>query len=163
MTRYLLRRLAGAIVLLLVMAALVYAVFYALPSDPAVLVCGKGCGGGQLAAIDHKLGLDQPEYAQFWHFLQGIVAGRDYSSGPDVSHCAAPCLGFSFQNDQPVLSLIAQRLPVSLSLTAGALVLWMAAGVSLGVLSALRRGRLTDPAGAGAAVLGAGSPGVGGG
>src|SRR5262249_6452441 len=71
-TRYLLRRFASTVVLLFVMAAFVYVIFYALPSDPAVLVCGKGCGGGQLAAIDHKLGLDQPEYVQFWHFLEGI-------------------------------------------------------------------------------------------
>ena len=140
------------------MASLVYVIFYALPSNPAVLVCGKGCGGGQLAAIDHKLGLDQPEYVQFWHFLSGIVVGRDYSSGPDISHCAAPCLGFSFQNDQPVLSLITQRLPVSLSLTAGAMVLWLIIGISAGVLSALREGRFTDRAVTAVSLLAFGAP-----
>ncbi|GAA4494755.1 ABC transporter permease [Actinoallomurus oryzae] len=158
MTRYLLRRFVSTVVLLLVMVAFVYVIFYALPSDPAVLVCGKGCGGGQLAAIDHKLGLDQPEYVQFWHFLEGIFVGRDYSSGPDVSHCAAPCLGFSFQNDQPVLSLIGQRLPVSLSLTAGAAVLWLLIGVGAGVLSALRVGRFTDRAVTAASILAFGAP-----
>lgn len=158
MTRYLLRRLASTVVLLFVMAALVYLIFYTLPANPAVLVCGKGCGGGQLAAVDHKLGLDQPEYVQFWRFLEGIVAGRDYSSGPEVSHCAAPCLGFSFQNDQPVLSLIGQRLPVSLSLTAGAMILWLAFGVSAGVVSALREGRFADRAVTVAALVGLGAP-----
>jgi peptide/nickel transport system permease protein len=158
MTRYLLRRFASTVVLLLVMVAFVYVIFYALPSNPAVLVCGKGCGGGQLAAIDHKLGLDQPEYVQFWHFLEGIFVGRDYSSGPDVSHCAAPCLGFSFQNDQPVLSLIGQRLPVSLSLTVGALVLWLLIGTSAGVLSALRVGRFTDKVVTSASILAFGAP-----
>lgn len=158
MTRYLLRRFVSTVVLLLVMVAFVYVIFYALPSDPAVLVCGKGCGGGQLAAIDHKLGLDQPEYVQFWHFLEGIFVGRDYSSGPDVSHCAAPCLGFSFQNDQPVLSLIGQRLPVSLSLTAGAAVLWLLIGVGAGVLSALRVGRFADRAVTAASILAYGAP-----
>ncbi|WP_329238932.1 ABC transporter permease [Actinoallomurus sp. NBC_01490] len=158
MTRYLLRRFVSTVVLLLVMVAFVYVIFYALPSDPAVLVCGKGCGGGQLAAIDHKLGLDQPEYVQFWHFLEGIFVGRDYSSGPDVSHCAAPCLGFSFQNDQPVLSLIGQRLPVSLSLTAGGAVLWLLIGVGAGVLSALRVGRFTDRAVTAASILAFGAP-----
>ena len=158
MTRYLLRRLASTLVLLFVMAALVYLIFYALPANPAVLVCGKGCGGGQLAAIDHKLGLDQPEYVQFWHFLKGIVAGRDYSAGPDVSHCAAPCLGFSFQNDQPVLSLIGQRLPVSLSLTTGAMILWLAFGVTAGVVSALREGRFADRAVTVTSLLGLGAP-----
>ena len=90
MTRYLLRRLISTTVLLLVMASMVYVIFYALPSNPAVLVCGKGCGGGQLAAIDHKLGLDQPEYVQFWHFLEGIVAGRDYSTGTGVRTARRP-------------------------------------------------------------------------
>jgi peptide/nickel transport system permease protein len=158
MTRYLLRRLISTLVLLLVMASLVYVIFYALPSNPAVLVCGKGCGGGQLAAIDHKLGLDQPEYLQFWHFLEGIVMGRDYSSGPDISHCAAPCLGFSFQDDQPVLSLIAQRLPVSLSLTTGAMIVWLTLGLSAGVVSALRAGRLTDRVITAASLLSYGAP-----
>jgi len=157
-TRYLLRRFVSTMVLLLVMVALVYLIFYTLPSDPAVLVCGKGCGGGQLAVIDHKLGLDRPEYVQFWRFLEGVFVGRDYSSGPDVSHCAAPCLGFSFQNDQPVMSLIGQRLPVSLSLTAGAMVIWLLIGVPAGVLSALRAGRLTDRVVTAASVLAFGAP-----
>jgi peptide/nickel transport system permease protein len=146
MTRFLIRRLASLILLLLVMTAAVYAIFYAIPSDPAVLVCGKGCGGGQLAAVHHKLGLDQPVYTQYWHFLQGLVVGRDYSAGPDITHCPAPCLGYSFQTDQPVLSLIGQRLPVSLSLTAGAMVLWLIAGIVLGAVSALREGRFADRA-----------------
>ncbi len=158
MTRYLIRRFISTVILLLVMASLVYVIFYALPSNPAVLVCGKGCGGGQLAAIDHKLGLDEPEYVQFWHFLTGIVVGRDYSSGPDISHCAAPCLGFSFQNDQPVLSLISQRLPVSLSLTAGAMVVWLILGISGGVLSALREGKFTDRAVTAVSLLSYGAP-----
>ncbi|MFB9840058.1 ABC transporter permease [Actinoallomurus acaciae] len=158
MTRFLLRRFASTVVLLLVMVSLVYLIFYTLPSDPAVLVCGKGCGGGQLAVIDHKLGLDQPEWKQFWQFLKGILVGRDYSSGPDVSHCAAPCLGFSFQNDQPVLSLIGQRLPVSLSLTFGAMVVWLLLGVPAGILSALRAGRLADRVVTAVSVLAYGAP-----
>ncbi|GAA4627114.1 ABC transporter permease [Actinoallomurus vinaceus] len=144
MTLYLLRRLGSLLVLLVVMTAVVYGIFYAIPADPAVLVCGKGCDGAQLAVVHHKLGLDQPVTTQYWHFLEGLVVGRDYSSGPDVTHCAAPCLGYSFQTDLPVLSLIAQRLPVSLSLTAGAVVLWTITGVSLGLVSALREKRLTD-------------------
>ena len=144
MIRYALRRLAGLLVLLLVLTAVVYGLFYAMPSNAAVLVCGKGCDGAQLAAVEHKLGLDQSVLAQYGHFLAGLVAGRDYSAGPDVTHCPAPCLGYSFKTDQPVLSLIAQRLPVSLSLTAGAMVLWLLVGVGLGLVSSLREGRPVD-------------------
>lgn len=144
MTRYVLRRLAGLLVLLIVLTAVVYGLFYAMPSNAAVLVCGKGCDGAQLASVEHKLGLDQSIFVQYGHFLAGLVAGRDYSAGPDVSHCPAPCLGYSFKTDQPVLSLIAQRLPVSLSLTVGAMVLWLVAGVALGLVSSLREGRPID-------------------
>jgi peptide/nickel transport system permease protein len=94
------------------------------------LICGKICLPDQLAAIHHKLGLDEPLWQQYLRFLQGIVAGRDYSSGPSVNHCPAPCLGYSFQTDQPVTGLLLDRLPVSLSLALGAAVLWLLIGGS---------------------------------
>jgi peptide/nickel transport system permease protein len=144
MARYLLRRVIEMIVVLLVLAAVVYVIFYLLPGNPARLACGKICPPDQLAQIEHKLGLDEPVYLQFWHFLEGLAVGRDYSSGPSVDHCPAPCLGFSFQTDQPVTGLLADRLPVSVSIVSGALVLWLLIGAGTGVVSALRRGRLAD-------------------
>ncbi|MQY02697.1 ABC transporter permease [Actinomadura macrotermitis] len=141
MTWYLLRRLGAVVTVLLVLSAIVYALFYLTPGDPAVLACGRGCNAERLALTREKLGLAEPVYAQYWHFLEGLVAGRDYAAGPDVDHCAAPCLGYSFQSDQPVLQLITSRFPVSLSLAFGAEVVALLLGVSAGLLSALRQGR----------------------
>jgi len=90
------------------------------------------------------MGLDESVPAQFQHFLQGLVAGRDYPAGPRVRHCPAPCLGYSFETDQPVTALLADRLPVSASLAVGAEILSLIAGIGAGLLSGLRRFRILD-------------------
>ena len=87
-----------------------------------------------------KLGLDKPIYEQYGLFVKGIFVGRDYDAGPDVTHCSAPCLGYSFVTDQEVWPLLLDRLPVTISLAIGAAVLWLVGGVAAGVISALRRG-----------------------
>jgi peptide/nickel transport system permease protein len=145
MAAYLIRRVLGALVVLLVLSAAVYVIFYALPGNPAQLVCGpKTCQADQLHRIETELGLDQPIYLQYWHFLVGIFAGRTFSGGPEAIHCAAPCLGYSYQTGEPVTSLLLDRLPVSASLVVGGFVIWVLVGVGLGVVSALRRGRALD-------------------
>ncbi|GAA1266113.1 ABC transporter permease [Kitasatospora nipponensis] len=146
MIRFLLRRAVSTALVLLVMSAVVYLVFYTAPHDPAVLVCGKGCDGTRLAVVRHKLGTDLPVWEQYADFLRGLFAGRTFDSGTDLTQCAAPCLGYSFQSDQPVLEMITQRLPVDFSLTLGAMVIWLVLGVGTGLLSALRRGRLSERA-----------------
>lgn len=145
MVSYLIRRVVGAVLVLLVLSAVVYLIFYALPGNPAQLACGpKTCQADQLARISHNLGLDQPLWLQYWHFLTAIVVGRDISTGPSVVHCAAPCLGYSYQSGEPVTTMLADRLPVTASIVLGGFVIWVAVGVGSGVLSALRRGRLAD-------------------
>jgi peptide/nickel transport system permease protein len=158
MTWFLLRRIGGALILLLVMSAMVYALFYLVPGDPAVLVCGKGCDGAHLAQVREKLGLNEPVYVQYWHFLEGIFVGRDYGSGAEVSHCPAPCLGFSFQTDEPVTSLLKDRLPVSLSLALGGEVIALVLGIGGGLLSALRRGRISERVLTGVILVGYSTP-----
>lgn len=155
---YLVRRLTGAVVVLLALSIIVYALFYATPSDPAALVCGKGCDGARLALVRHKLGLGEPVWQQYWHFLEGVFAGRDYGSGHDVSHCPAPCLGYSFQTDQPVTSLLWERAPVSLSLAFGGVLLGLVLGLAGGLASALRRGGILDRLLTGVTVLGYSTP-----
>jgi peptide/nickel transport system permease protein len=77
-------------------------------------------------------------------FDKGLVAGRHYANGPDVQHCPAPCLGYSFKTNQEVWPLLLSDLPVTLSLALGAAVLWVIMGVVFGVISALRRGSIWD-------------------
>ncbi|MGW6604291.1 ABC transporter permease [Streptomyces sp. NPDC055036] len=146
MTRYLLKRFVGALLVLLVLSVAVYALFYLVPGDPARLACGERCSTQQVTQVRERLGLDASVVTQYGHFLQGIVAGRDYSTGTAVLHCDAPCLGFSYRTDQQVTQLLGERLPATLSLALGAMVIWLVIGVGTGLLSALRRGGITERA-----------------
>ncbi|MEU6401347.1 ABC transporter permease [Streptomyces sp. NPDC046985] len=143
-TGFLLRRAAGTVITLLAISVIVYVVFYATPGNVAQITCGPRCSPEQVHQVAQQLQLGDPLYLRYWHFLEGLVAGRDFSTGTSVEHCAAPCLGRSYQTDQQVLPLILTKLPVSLSLVAGAMVLWLVLGVGTGVLSAWRRGRFSE-------------------
>jgi peptide/nickel transport system permease protein len=144
MIGYLVRRVGGAVLVLFGLSLLLYGLFYLAPSDPAILTCGKGCTPERLAEVRHALGVDDPVATQYAHFVRGLVAGRDYPAGPATRHCPAPCLGYSFETDQPVTRLLLDRLPVSASLALGAEVLALTAGIGAGVLSGLRRYRWLD-------------------
>ncbi|MFJ5834336.1 ABC transporter permease [Streptomyces sp. NPDC093089] len=144
MTRYVLKRLAGAALVLLALSVLVYALFYVVPGDPARLACGERCNPQQIAQVREQLGLNESVFTQFLHFLQGVFAGRDYSTGTGVLHCEAPCLGLSYQNDQQVTELVLERLGATASLALGAMAIWLVVGIGTGLLSALRRGGLTE-------------------
>ncbi|MER6226762.1 ABC transporter permease [Streptomyces sp. 900105755] len=141
---FLLRRTIGALATLLAISVIVYVVFYVTPGNVAQITCGPRCSPEQVHQVAQQLHLDDPLYVRYWHFLEGLAVGQDYSTGTSVEHCSAPCLGLSYQTDQQVLSIILTRLPVSLSLVLGAMVLWLALGVGTGVLSVWRRGRLTE-------------------
>ncbi|MFJ3510340.1 ABC transporter permease [Streptomyces luteogriseus] len=143
-TGFALRRTVAAAVTLLAISVIVYAVFYATPGNVAQITCGPRCSPEQVHQVARQLNLDDPLFVRYGHFLQGLVAGRDYSTGTSVQHCSAPCLGLSYQSDQQVTQLIWAKLPVSLSLVAGAMVLWLILGVGTGVLSAWRRGRFSE-------------------
>jgi peptide/nickel transport system permease protein len=158
MIGYLARRIGGALLVLLLLTGIVYALFYLAPHDPAFLACGKGCTPERLAAVRAAMGLDEPALAQFGHFLQGLVAGRDYQAVPDVRHCPAPCLGYSFETDQPVTRVLANRLPVSASLAFGAEALSLLFGIGIGLLSGVRRLRGLDRAVTGLALAGYATP-----
>ncbi|WFB07587.1 ABC transporter permease [Streptomyces sp. LX-29] len=140
MLRFLWRRTLGALVIVLAISAITFFLFFALPTEPAQLACGKNCGPEALAIIDENLGLDEPVPVQYWHYLVGIVAGRDF----DIGHCDAPCLGYSFRNNQPVWETILDRYPTTLSLAFGGAVVFLLVGVSIGMLAAARRGTVVD-------------------
>ncbi|MGW1558435.1 ABC transporter permease [Streptomyces sp. NPDC002144] len=157
-TGFALRRALGAIVTLLAISVIVYVVFYATPGNVAQITCGPRCSPEQVHQVAQQLKLDDPLYLRYWHFLQGVVVGQDYSTGTSVEHCSAPCLGLSYQSDQQVMQIIVGKLPVSLSLVLGAMVLWLLLGVGTGVLSAWRRGRLSERALTGVTLAGVATP-----
>jgi peptide/nickel transport system permease protein len=83
---------------------------------------------------------------QYAKFMKGLVIGRDFQNGPDVSHCPAPCFGYSFKDDRPVWPILTKDLPVTMSLAFGAAIIWVTFGVATGVISALRKGTAIDRA-----------------
>jgi peptide/nickel transport system permease protein len=83
---------------------------------------------------------------QYWLFLKGIFAGRDYGTGAAAFSCAAPSLGYSFGQHECVTTLIAQTFPVTAYLSIGAFVLWMLIGLSTGTIAALNKGKWQDRA-----------------
>jgi len=91
MVRYIIRRLLWVVVLLLVISAVTFVIFYALPSaDPAVLRAGRQGSPELIRSIRHNLGLDQPIYVQYYRYMKSIVLHFDF--------------GYSYQNNAPVPS-----------------------------------------------------------
>jgi peptide/nickel transport system permease protein len=157
-TRFLLTKIAGIIVVLLLVSLATFLIFYILPADPARTECGKLCTPAELSQVRAFMGLNEPVWRQYLNFLGAIFAGRTYGSGAGAIVCSAPCLGYSFQQSRPVLSLIGQTLPVTASIALGAAVLWLVGGVVAGVISALRRGKALDRAVMATAIVGVSAP-----
>jgi peptide/nickel transport system permease protein len=156
--RFILVRVLGAIVVLFVVAAITYALFTLLPTNPAQAICDKPCTPDRLAQVKAFLGTDKPWIVQFLTYLGGIFAGRSFGTGASALQCGAPCFGYSFQLHESVTTLIAQRLPITASIAIGAAVLWLVAGVAGGTVSALRRGTSVDRVVMGTAVAGVSAP-----
>ncbi|QKW08953.1 ABC transporter permease [Streptomyces sp. NA04227] len=140
MLRFLLRRTLGAALILLLISAFTFFMFFAIPQDPAMLACGKNCTPDALDIIHKNLGLDDPVPVQYWNFLVGIFAGRDFA----VGHCDAPCFGVSFSTQEMVWDTIVDRFPLTLSLTVGGLIVFLFVGLGTGLLAAAKRGTWLD-------------------
>jgi peptide/nickel transport system permease protein len=131
------RALAGLFVLWLI-SVVVFWLFYVLPGDVARTLAGRQASEETVAAVRRTLGLDDPLREQYARFLSGLAHGD---------------LGRSFRGDQPVSTILAERLPVTLSLALGAALLWLVVGVASGVLAGRRPRTLTDRGVTAAALL----------
>ncbi|MFS8198562.1 ABC transporter permease [Streptomyces sp. CWNU-52B] len=149
MLQFLIRRLSGAVVIMFLIGAFTFFLFYSIPQDFAELACGKNCSPQNIAVIRENLGLDKPITTQFWDFMTGVVAGRDFPQG----HCDAPCLGVSFSSGDFVWDSIMDRFPLTLSLTVGGLVIFLVLGLGTGLLAAWKRGTFLDKAVSGASMV----------
>jgi peptide/nickel transport system permease protein len=131
MVRYIIRRLIWVVVLLFVVSAITFFIFYKLPSaDPAQLRAGRQPNPELVEQIRHNLGLDQPWYEQYYHYMNRLVLHFDF--------------GYSFQNNISVKEQIFDRLPATASLAIGGAVLWLLAGISVGIISAVKRRTALD-------------------
>lgn len=147
MVYYILSRLGWMVVTLLIVTAISFAIFYIFPSTAVTAVCGKPCTPERYSAALEFMQLNKPIFLQFWDFLSGIFAGRTFGGAQSASaaiHCEAPCLGYSFGLNKPVTDLILARFPVTFSIAILSAVMWLIIGISLGIISARKRGRLVD-------------------
>jgi peptide/nickel transport system permease protein len=152
MIRYIIRRLFGGVLVLVASSFVTFLIFQLVPKlahiEPALFYVGKiPPNEAGLKAINHRFGFDLPIWEQYFNFMGGIIRGRTLDDGSgSITHCAAPCLGYSFRLQLPVTKMLTQALPVDLSLALGAAFLWLVGGLLVGSISALRRGSIFDRA-----------------
>ncbi len=165
MIAFIIRRLFTTIFLLLVVSLITFAIFFLIPRlagqntyQLATEYVGRNPSRAAVLQIEAKLGLDHPIWVQYGNFLKGIVVGAHYNSGTSTTYCPPPCFGYSFRTQQPVWPQMVSDLPVTLSLAIGAAILWLVAGVAIGVISALKRGTLFDRFSMGIALAGVSLP-----
>jgi peptide/nickel transport system permease protein len=131
MTRFLLRRILWGVVVVWFVASTVFAMFFVAPRDVARLIAGRQASEQTLQLVRHRLGLDQPVWIQYVHFLGRLVHGD---------------LGESFLTSEPVNDIIRRDLPITMSLAMGGAVLWLMMGVGAGVIAATRPRSFVDRA-----------------
>jgi peptide/nickel transport system permease protein len=128
-SRFLIRRVLLGLLVLWVMTAVVFFMFFVAPHNVASLIAGRQATPETVALVKHRLGLDRPVLDQYRSYMWNLLHGN---------------LGYSFYNSTSVRSLIWARVPVSLSLAIGAALIWLVLGVSAGVLAATRPRTLAD-------------------
>jgi peptide/nickel transport system permease protein len=149
---YVVRRTIAIVVMLFAISVVTFVLFLAIPRDPARLTCGKVCTPGLVNKNRHALGYDRPLVVQYVDAFKGLVVDRSFPDDarlerthPEViTHCRAPCLGYSPSRQTTINNVMGRAAPVTLSLTVGAFGIWMLVGVGLGVVSAMRRGKVVD-------------------
>jgi peptide/nickel transport system permease protein len=128
-TRFLIRRCSQALVVLLLVSVIVFVLSHLLPGGPARASLGTHATPTSIAAFNKANGLDSPLPAQYWHWLTGVLSGN---------------FGFSYVLNQPVASLLAQRLPKTAFLAGVSVVLAVLIAVPVGLYQAVRRNRVDD-------------------
>jgi peptide/nickel transport system permease protein len=162
---YIVRRLLWAVVLMFALSVVTFAIFYLVPrlagATPETLAAryvGRTATEETVHLTAERLGFFDPVPVQYWNWLKGIFTGAEYDYGSGVETCPAPCLGYSFFTQQAVWPELLDRAPVTISLVIGASLIWLVAGVSVGVISALRRGTVFDRGAMGTALAGVSLP-----
>src|SRR4051794_3007067 len=131
MVRYIIRRLLWVVVLLFLVSFITFLIFYALPSaDPATLRAGRQPNPELVEQIRHNLGLDKSLPHQYFDYMKALVLHFDF--------------GYSYQNNISVKQQIFDRLPASVSVAIGSSVVFLITGITVGIISAIRRRTLLD-------------------
>ena len=118
------------ILVLLGVAFLVFAILSLTPGDPGTIILGVTASPDDIAALNHEFGYDQPFLIRFFDYIRGIVCHLD--------------LGTSYQSREPVITDIAARFPNTLLLTILSMTVSAIIGITLGVISAVRKYSVLD-------------------
>lgn len=129
MLRFVVRRLALGLLIMWLISLAVFALFFIAPNDVARTLAGRQATPETVALISARLGLDQPIWKQYLDFLGKAVRGD---------------LGYDYYHQVPVTTIMAQALPITLSLVVGGAIIWLVMGVFNGVVSAIRPRSFTD-------------------
>ncbi|WP_309664147.1 ABC transporter permease [Tabrizicola sp.] len=143
MLGYTLRRLVLLIPVFLAVSVIIFAIIHLIPGDPVDSLLKVGSGPEQRAEITARYGLDRPLYEQYLIWLGNLLTGD---------------MGTAIVGKRPVIDLVGQALPHSLVLSGLALLFSTVFGIALGVIAALKRGKLADQAIMGGVLLGSTVP-----
>lgn len=143
MLRFLVRRLALTVPVLVGVATLVFSLIHLIPGDPALAMLGETAAPEDVSELRTRLGLDRPLLEQYGHFLNGVVHGD---------------LGTSLRTSQPVTTAILERMPATAELAAAAMLVAIAVSLPLGIAAAVWRGTAVDHGAMTLALLGVSIP-----
>ena len=129
MLRFLLRRLLLTIPVLLGVATLVFALIHLVPGDPAQAMLGEGASAQDLVELRERLGLNRPLLVQYTAFMSGLMRGD---------------LGVSLSRNEPVTTLILERIPATAELAFAAMAVAIAVAIPLGIAAAVWRATAID-------------------
>jgi len=143
MLNYVIKRLLGLLPTLLIVAVLVFLFVHILPGDPARLIAGPEADATVIDLVRKQLGLDQPLYVQFWHYMVNVLQGD---------------FGISMVSRRPVVDEIASRFMPTFWLTITSMLWAMLFGLGAGIVAAVWRNRWPDRLGMALAVTGISFP-----
>lgn len=126
---FLLRRLGLMIIVLFIVSVIVFGLVNILPGDPAVLLLGVEATPETLEALRDEMGLNDPVYVRYFDWVSGVVQGD---------------LGYSIQDNSPVIDILLNKIPVTLELTVMAFIIAMLIALPAGIISAIRKGTPID-------------------
>lgn len=141
--RFLIRRTLQGLVVIWGAVTVMFLLRELSPADPAVLMLGQGAREETIQAVREQEGLNDPVVLQYVEYLQRLVVGD---------------LGFSWQSDRPVTTMVLERVPATIELAVAATIVAIVIAIPLGVISATRRNESADYAATVFSLLGISTP-----
>lgn len=129
MLKYIGKRLLQTLLVLFIVSIFTFALIHLAGGNPALLLLPDGASDEAIKAMEHQLGLDQPLYVQYFQYMAGVFQGD---------------LGMSTAYKIPVADIIAERLPYSVVLTMGTVLVGCSLCIPLGIIAGSNRGKAVD-------------------